>query len=46
MMTSVRPRSVCSHSANSSAFDTVAESDTIFTSTGRWMRISSHTPPR
>jgi hypothetical protein len=46
MITSVSPRSVFIHSANSSAFDTVAESETVSTSTGRWMSTSSHTAPR
>ncbi len=45
-ITSVSPRTACSQSPNSSAFDTVALSETIFTSGGRWMMTSSQTAPR
>ena len=45
-MVVVSPRTVCSHSPNSSAFDTVAESETSATDSGRWMITSSHTAPR
>ena len=42
----VSPRTVSSHSPNSSAFETVAESETSATDSGRWMMTSSHTAPR
>ena len=42
----VCPRTVTSQSANSSALDTVADSDTRVTDPGRWMMTSSHTAPR
>ena len=42
----VSPRTVSSHSPNSSALDTVADSDTRDTDSGRWMMTSSHTAPR
>ena len=42
----VSPRTVSSHSPNSSALDTVADSDTRVTDSGRWMMTSSHTAPR
>jgi hypothetical protein len=45
-ITSVSPRTVSSQSPNSSALDTVADSDTSRTLCGRWMMISSHTAPR
>ena len=45
-ITSVSPRTACSQSPNSSAFDTVALSETIRTDCGRWMMTSSHTAPR
>lgn len=45
-ITWVSPRTVSSQSPNSSAFDTVAESDTRVTDSGRWMITSSHTAPR
>ena len=45
-MVVVSPRTVASHSPNSSALDTVAESDTSDTDSGRWMITSSHTAPR
>ncbi len=44
--TAVSPRTAVSHSPNSSALDTVAESDTSCTSSGRWRITSSHTGPR
>ncbi len=43
---SVSPRTVSSQSPNSSALDTVADSDTSVTDSGRWMITSSHTAPR
>ncbi len=46
MTAAVGPRSVWIQSANSSALETVADSDTITTSSGRWMITSSHTAPR
>ena len=42
----VSPRTVASHSPNSSALETVAESETSDTDSGRWMITSSHTAPR
>ena len=45
-MIRVVPRTVASHAPNSSAFDTVAESDTSWTDSGRWMITSSQTAPR
>ena len=45
-MVVVSPRTVASHSPNSSAFDTVADSETSDTDSGRWMITSSHTAPR
>jgi hypothetical protein len=45
-MTAVSPRTVSSQSPNSSALDTVADSDTSFARGGRWMMTSSHTAPR
>ena len=42
----VSPRTVASHSPNSSALDTVADSDTSATDSGRWMITSSQTAPR
>jgi hypothetical protein len=42
----VSPRTVSSHSPNSSALDTVAESATRPTDSGRWMMTSSQTAPR
>ena len=45
-ITSVSPRTVSSQSPNSSAFDTVADSDTRVTDSGRWMITSSQTAPR
>ena len=45
-ITSVSPRTVSSQSPNSSAFDTVADSDTNRTLGARWMMTSSHTAPR
>ncbi|CAM3883812.1 hypothetical protein ISCU110981_19250 [Isoptericola cucumis] len=44
--TAVSPRTVASQSPNSSALDTVADSDTSCTWSGRWMITSSHTGPR
>ena len=44
--TSVSPRTVTSQSANSSALDTVADSETSVTDSGRWMITSSQTAPR
>ncbi len=44
--TVVSPRTVINQSANSSALETVADSDTRVTEAGRWMMTSSHTPPR
>jgi hypothetical protein len=44
--TSVWPRTVTSQSANSSAFDTVADRETRVTEAGRWMMTSSQTAPR
>ena len=43
---SAEPRTVASHSATSSALDTVAERHTRSTSGGEWMMTSSHTGPR
>ena len=43
--TSVSPRTIDSHSPNSSALDTVADSETTVTDAGRWMITSSHTTP-
>ena len=40
------PRTVSSHSPNSSALETVALSDTSATDSGRWMMTSSQTAPR
>ena len=45
-ITSVSPRTACIQSPNSSAFETVAESDTSRTSEGRCRMISSQTAPR
>ncbi len=45
-ITSVSPRTVSNQSPNSSAFDTVAESEIRVTDSGRWMITSSHTAPR
>ena len=42
----VSPRTVASHSPNSSALETVADSDTRVTDSGRWMMTSSQTAPR
>ena len=42
----VSPRTVASHSPNSSALETVALSETTATLSGRWMITSSHTAPR
>ncbi len=42
----VSPRTVASHSPNSSALDTVALRLTTATDSGRWMMTSSHTAPR
>ena len=42
----VSPRTVASHSPNSSALDTVADRETSATDSGRWMITSSHTAPR
>ena len=44
--TRVCPRTVTSHSANSSALETVADRETSVTLAGRWMITSSHTAPR
>ena len=44
--TVVSPRTVVSQLANSSALDTVADSDTSVTLSGRWMITSSQTAPR
>jgi len=44
--TFVWPRTVTSHSPNSSALLTVADSETRVTHSGRWMITSSHTAPR
>ena len=46
MIAVVAPRTVSIQSANSSAFDTVAERQTRSTSGGRWTMTSSHTAPR
>ncbi len=46
MMATVAPRTVWIQSANSSAFDTVADRHTRSTSGGVWMMTSSHTGPR
>ena len=45
-ITLVSPRTASSHAPNSSALETVAESDTSRTCRGRWMMTSSHTGPR
>ena len=45
-MTAVSPRTVSSHSPNSSALLTVADSDTRRTGSGSARMTSSHTPPR
>ena len=45
-MTSWLPRTSASQAPNSSALLTVAESETTWTSSGRWMMTSSHTAPR
>ena len=45
-ITRVSPRTDTSHSPNSSALLTVADSDTSRTAAGRWMITSSHTAPR
>ena len=42
----VSPRTSASQAPNSSALLTVAESETTWTSSGRWMMTSSHTAPR
>ena len=42
----VSPRTVASHSPNSSALETVADRETSATDSGRWMITSSHTAPR
>ena len=42
----VSPRTVSSHSPNSSALETVADSETSDTDSGRWMITSSQTAPR
>ena len=44
--TFVWPRTVTSHSPNSSALLTVADSETRVTDCGRWMITSSQTAPR
>ncbi len=44
--TVVLPRTVTSQSPNSSALDTVADSETSRTDAGRWMITSSQTAPR
>ena len=44
--TDTSPRTSASHAPNSSAFDTVADSETSRTSGGRWMITSSQTAPR
>lgn len=44
--TAVLPRTVVSQSPNSSALDTVADSETTCTAGSRWMITSSHTGPR
>ena len=46
MITRVGPRNAPIHSPNSSALDTVADRQTTATDNGRWIRTSSHTPPR
>lgn len=45
-ITAVSPRTSCSHSPNSSALLTVADSATIRTESGTWMITSSQTAPR
>ena len=45
-MVVVSPRTVASHAPNSSALDTVADSEITATDSGRWMITSSHTAPR
>ena len=45
-ITSVSPRTVSSQSPNSSALETVADSETSVTDSGRWMITSSQTAPR
>lgn len=45
-ITWVSPRTVSSQSPNSSALETVAESETRVTDSGRWMITSSQTAPR
>ncbi len=45
-MVAVSPRTVDSHSPNSSALETVAESEISDTDSGRWMITSSQTAPR
>ena len=46
MIAVVSPRTVWIQSANSSAFDTVADRHTRSTDGGAWMITSSHTGPR
>ena len=46
MIAVVSPRTVRIQSANSSAFETVAERHTRSTVGGRWMITSSQTAPR
>jgi hypothetical protein len=45
-ITVVSPRTSPSHSPNSSALLTVADSAASLTDSGRWMMTSSHTAPR
>ena len=45
-MMSVLPRTSCSQAPNSSALETVADSETSCTERSRWMMTSSHTGPR
>ena len=45
-MVVVSPRTVASQAPNSSALDTVADSEITATDSGRWMITSSHTAPR
>ena len=46
MIVVVSPRTVVSHSPNSSALETVALSEITETDSGRWMMTSSQTAPR